>query len=38
MFVGPALVVEPSRDERDNRDGTPASGGPTVQKQGDLGP
>ena len=28
--VGPALAAGPSRSERDNRDGPPASGGPTV--------
>ncbi|MEY2881045.1 MAG: hypothetical protein RLZZ15_3425, partial [Verrucomicrobiota bacterium] len=27
--VGPALAAEPSRGARDNRDGTPTSGGPT---------
>jgi excinuclease ABC subunit A len=27
--VGPALVAEPLHDARDNRDGTPTSGGPT---------
>ena len=29
--VGPALAAGPSRSERHNRDGTPASGGPTTQ-------
>ncbi len=36
-FVGPALVAEAFRAERDNRDGTPTSGGPTVQKLRDVG-
>ena len=30
--VGPALVAEPSRGERDSRNGLPASGGPTDRR------
>ena len=32
IIVGPALAAGPSRDERDNRDGLPTSGSPTLQK------
>ena len=33
--VGPALVAEPARGAPDNRDGTPASGGPTLLRAGE---
>jgi hypothetical protein len=29
-MVGPALAAGPSRDARDNRDGLPTSGSPTI--------
>ena len=37
VIVGPALVAGPSRDRRDNRDGLPASGGPTARRRTFIG-